>query len=142
MGKAASKSTSEVPGQSAIKVTGEIEGGIIGAQTKNSVVVEPGSLTISVEGQAQTSVPCITDVRAWVYSGGALTSPTPSTVDTSKIKLASSPKVTNITLHVSFPKSAVTGTWYLTSVTAIACGTKPVGWNAEWQGYESFTVKR
>jgi hypothetical protein len=135
------KSTRQVSLRPAIKVTGQTDGGIVGAQADNSVVREPGSLTVTVEGQQTATVACITDVRAWVYSGSAVVAPATSALDTSKIKLAPFPKVTHFTLHVPFSKKAATGTWYLASVTGVACGTKGNPWNAEWDGYDSFTVR-
>jgi len=95
-------------------------------QPGSSSVREPGYLTVTAIASS-----CVTRVQAWAVSAvtGDLVS---SAVATGKGTL--------FTLRVPFPRDAATGTWYLYSVDATVCGTKAVGWNTEWDGYDTVTV--
>jgi hypothetical protein len=130
----------------------------VSAEVENHSVRQGGTLTVIVQAQevstTTTTIPphtiahyrCITDVRAWAYpwahSGVHMSARIAGQLDTSKIALPAPPNVTQFAIHMRIPKGTPTGTWFVTLVTGIACGTTADPWNAERDIFDTFTVQR
>lgn len=108
-------------------ITSQTTPPITGVKWGNASFREPGWEWVTVRAYK-----CITDVRAWAYSAAPNVRPVSSAVNTHR--------GTVFTLRVIFPRGAKTGTWFLTSVDATACGTRSVQYNTEWNGFRTFTV--
>jgi hypothetical protein len=128
----------------------------LGTRVENRVVRQGGTLTVIVTAQEVTTTAtptshtviayrCITDVRAWAYpwanSGVHMSAAIAGQLDTSRIRLPASPRSAQFAIHMRIPKGARTGTWFVTLVTGIACGTKADPWNAERDIFDNFTVE-
>jgi hypothetical protein len=125
-------------------------------QVESHSVRQGGILTVRVTAQEVTTTTtfnpsspvvhyrCITDVRAWAYpwanSGVHMSTRIAGQLDTSRISLPASGKAVVFAIRMRIPKGTLTGTWFVTLVTGIACGTKADPWNAERDIFDNFTV--